>query len=418
MTGATGRLDRWERRLQTHMRLAPYGLLAVSLGLYWLTVEAAWADRLEVLGLSALAAAWMRFLPPARPARVPDAAWQGLYIAGLIGAIAVLGSHAVWFTTFFGFTGFLHSWWFLKSPWNFAGVAATAAVSVATYTGVPDGPAEALTFALFTAAITALVALFSFVGDVTAERSAERKRTVERLEAALAENAGLHAQLLVQAREAGVMDERQRIAAEIHDTLAQGLTGIIAQLQAAPGEPDWRPRVEKALLLARANLAEARRTVHAVGPAQLEAAALPEALETVSGHWSDLHGIPVAVEVTGTFRPMDPSVEGTLLRVAQESLANAGKHARAGRVGITLSYIDDVVALDVLDDGRGFDIEAVADGGGFGLDGMRRRVERLGGTFAVESAPGEGTAVSATVPALDRDRVGAAVRADPEGAQA
>ncbi|GAA1663029.1 sensor histidine kinase [Glycomyces endophyticus] len=402
MAGATGRLDRWERRLQTQMRLAPYALLAISLGLYWLTEDASWTDRLQVLGTSALAAAWMRFFQAAKPSRVPDAAWQGVYIAGLVALIAALGAQAVWFAPFFGFTGYLHSWWFLKGPWKFAGVTATAAVSVAAYTGIPADTAEALTFVLFTVAITGLVVMFSFVGDVTTERSAERKRTVERLEAALAENAGLHAQLLVQAREAGILDERQRIAADIHDTLAQGLAGIIAQLQAAPDEPDWRPRVDKALRLARANLAEARRTVHAVGPAQLEAASLPEALESVSDQWSDLHGIPVALHVTGTFRPMDPDVEGTLLRVAQESLANAGKYADASRVGVTLSYIDDVVALDVLDDGRGFDPARAADGGGFGLGGMRRRVERLGGTFAVESAPGEGTAVSATVPALDR----------------
>ncbi|GAA2143958.1 sensor histidine kinase [Glycomyces algeriensis] len=415
MASASGRLDRWERRLQTQMRLAPYALLAVSLLLYWLTVDADWTGRLEVLGVCTLAAAWMRYFQGLKPSRVPDGAWQGAYLAGLITAIAALGSHAVWFTTFFGFTGFLHSWWFLKGPWRFAGVTATAAVSVATYTGFPPGDAtEAFAFVLFTAAIAGLVALFSFVGDVTSERSAERKRTVDRLEAALAENAGLHAQLLVQAREAGVMDERQRIAGDLHDTLAQGLAGIIAQLQAAPEEPDWRPRVDKALMLARANLAEARRTVHAVGPSQLEAAALPEALEAVSGQWAELHGIPVAVNVTGTFRPLDPDVEGTLLRVAQESLANAGKHAGAGRVGITLSYIGDVVALDVLDDGRGFELDRVSDGGGFGLDGMRRRVERLGGTFAVESARGEGTAVSATVPALERDDD----RSEIEGAQA
>jgi signal transduction histidine kinase len=409
MAGAPGRLDRWERRLQTQMRLAPYALLAVSLGLYWLTEDVDWGDRLQVLGQCALAAAWMRFLQPAKPSRVPEQVWQGVYLAGLIACIAVLSSHVVWFATFFGFTGYLHSWWFLKSPLKFVGVAATAAISVGTYTGAPGTWTELLTAVFFTGAITALVALFSFVGDVTNERSAERKRTVDRLEAALAENAGLHAQLLVQAREAGVMDERQRIAAEIHDTLAQSLAGIIAQLQAAPEEPEWRPRVEKALRLARAGLAEARRTVHAVGPAQLEAASLPEALEAVSEQWSDLHGIPVAVQVTGTFRPMDPDVEGTLLRVAQESLANAGKYSGARRVGVTLSYIDDVVALDVLDDGSGFDPDRVADGGGFGLTGMRRRVVRLGGTFVVESAPGEGTAVSASVPAL--------VRVDPEGAQ-
>ncbi|THV26817.1 sensor histidine kinase [Glycomyces paridis] len=396
MTGAGG-LDRWERRLDLQLSLAPYVLLVVSAGLYWLTEDAAWGGRLTALGLAAACAAWIRFLLPAEGT---GAARSGLYVAGLIAFIAALSSQSMWFAAFFGFTGHLHSWRYLKGRIRFAGVAATAAISVAAYTGLPGTAAEALTAALFTAAITALVGLFSVVGDVTAERSAERKRTVERLEAALAENAGLHAQLLVQAREAGVMDERQRIAAEIHDTLAQGLAGIIAQLEAAKEDADWRSRLAKATLLARENLAEARRTVHAVVPAQLETAALPEALAEVARRWSALHGTPAAVAVTGTIRPMHPEVEGTLLRVAQESLANAAKYAGAGRVGVTLSYMDDVAALDVLDDGRGFDLALAGESGGFGLTSMRRRVERLGGTFAVESSPGEGTAVAATVPAL------------------
>jgi signal transduction histidine kinase len=404
MSSDAGRLDRWERALQSQLRLAPYALLAVSLGLYWLTEDAAWGERLAVLGVSATAVAWMRCFPSARPSRVREALWQGVYIAGLVASIAVLGAQAVWFATFFGFTGYLHSWWLLKGPWKFAGVAVNAAVSVCIYLGIPGDAAAFAVSVFFTAAITALVALFSFVGDVTTERSAERKRTVERLEAALAENAGLHAQLLVQAREAGILDERQRIAAEIHDTLAQHLAGIIAQLQAAGEDADSRSRMDKALRLAREGLAEARRTVHAVVPTQLEATSLPEALQTVTDQWTELHDVPAALTVTGTVADMHPEVEGTLLRVAQESLANASKYAEAARVGVTLSYMEDVVALDVLDDGRGFDPARLAEAGGFGLTAMRRRVERLGGTLAVESAPGEGTAVSATLPVAARDR--------------
>nr|BFF23177.1 sensor histidine kinase [Glycomyces mayteni] len=363
MSSDAGRLDRWERLLQSQLRLAPYALLAVSLGLYWLTEDASWGERLAVLGVSAAAVAWMRFFPSAKPSRAREPLWQGVYIAGLVACIALLGAQAVWFATFFGFTGYLHSWWLLKGPWKFAGVTANAAASVGIYLGVPGDAAEAAVAVLFTAAITALVALFSFVGDVTTERSAERKRTVERLEAALAENAGLHAQLLVQAREAGILDERQRIAAEIHDTLAQHLAGIIAQLQAAGDDADSRSRMDKALRLAREGLAEARRTVHTVVPTQLESASLPEALKAVTDQWTELRNVPAALTVTGTVADMHPEVEGTLLRVAQESLANAAKYADAARIGVTLSYMDDVVALDVLDDGRGFDPARLAEAG-------------------------------------------------------
>ena len=393
------RLDRWERRLQVLMRSAPYALLAISVGLFWLTESPGPGDQAAVVGLSA---AWLWFAEDSPSVRIPDLVWKTGYVAVLLGFVTVLGSYAVWFTVFFGFSGYLCSWRLLQGPWRFVGVAATAVLSVAGYTGVPGNAAELVTAGLFTAAITVLVVLFSFVGDVTAERSAERNRTVERLEAALAENAGLHAQLLVQAREAGVLDERQRVAAEIHDTLAQSLTGIIAQLNAAGADPGWRSRVDKALRLARDGLAEARRTVHAVGPVQLEEASLPQALTDVGDEWSGLNGTPTTVTVTGTVRPLHSTVEGTVLRIAQECLANAAKHADADRVDITLSYMEDVVVLDVVDGGRGFDAQHAADTGGFGLASMRRRVERIGGVFAVESAPGDGTAISATVPALER----------------
>jgi signal transduction histidine kinase len=114
----------------------------------------------------------------------------------------------------------------------------------------------------------------------------------------------------------------------------------------------------------------------------------------------------VAAEVTttGAARPMHPEVEVALLRTVQEALANVAKHAGACRVGLTLSYMEDLVTLDVRDDGTGFEPSAVrANGhgaGGFGLTAMRQRVQRLAGTFAVESEPGAGTAVSASVPAV------------------
>jgi signal transduction histidine kinase len=122
-------------------------------------------------------------------------------------------------------------------------------------------------------------------------------------------------------------------------------------------------------------------------------------------------GVHAAVTTTGTAQGLHPEVEVTLLRVAQEALANVAKHARASRVGITLSYMDDVVTLDVRDDGVGFRLPPDGTGqpgqsgdaaGGFGLTTMRQRVRRLTGQLEIESEPGGGTAVSASVPAILR----------------
>ncbi|WP_239128460.1 sensor histidine kinase, partial [Planobispora siamensis] len=187
---------------------------------------------------------------------------------------------------------------------------------------------------------------------------AELSRANRLLEASLAENAGLQAQLLAQAREAGVLDERQRMAREIHDTLAQGLTGIIAQLQAAEQMHEvpaaWARPFAAVKSLARESLTEARRSVEALRPESLDGARLSEALAQVAGQWSRLHGIAVQVTTTGTARPMSSQAESALLRTAQEALANVAKHAHATRVGVTLSYLEHEVALDVRDDGEGF----------------------------------------------------------------
>jgi signal transduction histidine kinase len=122
--------------------------------------------------------------------------------------------------------------------------------------------------------------------------------------------------------------------------------------------------------------------------------------------WSATSGVAGEVETTGAARALHPEVEVTLLRVAQEALANVAKHASASRAGVTLSYMEDVVSLDVRDDGIGFDPPggSAPDGhpadGGFGLISMRQRVSRLAGQLEIESEPGEGTAVSASLPAI------------------
>jgi signal transduction histidine kinase len=227
-----------------------------------------------------------------------------------------------------------------------------------------------------------------------------------RLEATIAENESLQQQLLVQARETGIFDERRRMAREIHDTLAQGLTGIVTQLQAAEqaasrtlnDRPDWQRHVAMATQLARESLTEARRSVDALRPEPLDGCRLSEALSDVAERWSALNGIPVQVTTTGTARPVDPEAEFALLRAAQEALANAARHAHATRVWLTISYMENEVALDVRDDGVGFD--PARPESGFGLVAMRQRIAALSGTLQVESEPGGGTAVSACVPTV------------------
>jgi signal transduction histidine kinase len=237
-----------------------------------------------------------------------------------------------------------------------------------------------------------VVAVNIVVASLLMRYGAAIERRNRQLKDALAENEAL-------AREAGIQEERRRMAGEIHDTLAQGLTGIVAQLEAlehAHGRGgDWRRHLDTAAQLARESLTEARRSVRALGPQALQDARLPEAIADVARRWSGINGVEAEVITTGTARAMHPDVEVTLLRTAQEALANVGRHAHASRVGLTLSYMEDVVTLDVRDDGVGFTPNG---SDGFGLTAMRERVRRLDGRLVVESEPGAGTAICATLP--------------------
>ncbi|GAA0913457.1 sensor histidine kinase [Nonomuraea longicatena] len=211
---------------------------------------------------------------------------------------------------------------------------------------------------------------------------------------------GMFANHLVKEGEVGVLQERARLAREIHDTLAQGFSGIITQLEAAEQAGDdpeaVRRRIVIAKRLARENLREARRSVQALRPEPLERARIDLALHDVAARWSAASGVTAAVSVDGAPRPLPPEVEASLLRAAQEGLSNVAKHARASRAAITLSYMDDEVTLDVLDDGVGF--ERAGPSGGYGLQAMRERAGVAGGTLTVESAPGEGTALCVSIP--------------------
>jgi signal transduction histidine kinase len=240
--------------------------------------------------------------------------------------------------------------------------------------------------------------LFAFWLTRIIDQSYERRRLIEQLEATRSE-------LAAAERERGRLAERQRLARDIHDTLAQGFVSIVLQLQAAEAElPDGaaeaRGHLERARRTAADNLAEARRLVWDLRPAPLRAAPLGEALGRLAGRVAEETGLVATATVTGTPRPLSPDAEVTLLRVTQEALANVTRHAQAGRVAVTLSYMDGETTLDVRDDGTGFTLngDGQGTGGGLGLHGMRERVEALGGRLAVETAPGRGTTIAVTVP--------------------
>ncbi|AXK34755.1 sensor histidine kinase [Streptomyces armeniacus] len=215
-------------------------------------------------------------------------------------------------------------------------------------------------------------------------------------------------ELAATERRAGILAERQRLAAEIHDTLAQSLSSQRMLLQAA--ERLWRTspetaqgHVREAAEISSRGLAEARRFVRDLAPPELSGHTLASALRTLAGreHGAGLH---VAFRLDGTPVPLPSRTEGTLLRVAQGALANVREHAAATRVVLTLTCLDDRVAVDIADNGRGLRARAPRAGAtrGHGLRAMRQRVRQSGGTLTVESAPGEGTVVSASVPLAPR----------------
>jgi signal transduction histidine kinase len=349
----------------------------------------------------------------------PGPSRTGVCLYALRWAIAFVLTWANPFFAFYAVTGYYTAARELPRRLVMPGLFLTAVTMAGSEIGgwPPHGVILWVGFFLVLAVNVSMVSVFTRYAQQEQERSrvqadtiAELERTNTALQQALDENAALHAQLLLQAREAGVADERRRLAAEIHDTIAQGLTGIIAQLQVVAGAPDLdtaRTHLERASTLARHSLGEARRSVHNLAPVALAADGLPEALKKTVTEWGERTGVRAEYTVTGTTEQLHDEVSATLLRIAQEALSNAARHARATRVGVTLSFMGDEVSLDVRDDGAGFDPAAVPERtavGGFGLDGMRARAERIAGLLTVESEPGHGTAVSARVPLVRDDR--------------
>ena len=220
-------------------------------------------------------------------------------------------------------------------------------------------------------------------------------------------------QLAESEREAGVAQERERLAHEIHDTVAQNLSSIQMLLHAAErdlGNLDVAEeeleqplrRMEAARRAASNNLAETRAMIAALTPAGLREASISEALERIAADFAHASDMDIQVETHGEPQKLPMRVEAGLLRIAQGAVSNAVQHSGASRVRVTLTHEPEEVRLDVVDNGVGFDVAAQAGKpaglGHLGLDAMRSRAAELGGELTIESVPGGPTAISVAVP--------------------
>ena len=209
----------------------------------------------------------------------------------------------------------------------------------------------------------------------------------------------------MQAQFSAVLAERTRIAREIHDNLAQEMAGLSVQLEVIarrmpPGADAAIAALDRARRQVRHGIAEARRYVWELRSPALENNDLPAALAETARRLTQDTSIHAQVAVNGTFRPLAQSVEGNLLRIGQEAINNAVKHAQAQRILVNLVFDAKRVQLIIRDDGRGFSDQVAGNGrdGHFGLVGMRERAEQIGGTLSIQSSYNSGTEVVADVP--------------------
>ncbi|MGW6966694.1 sensor histidine kinase [Streptomyces zaomyceticus] len=381
------------------LRLCLHLLMAGLLALAALRADSAAGTVLALVTGAVYAAG--SYLPSVRESQRAAAVWLGALGVSWL-AMLCLTPEALWVA----FPLYFLQLHLLPVRWSLPAVTLTAVAAILSYVG----HGAALNPGVFIGPLLgAAVAVATVLGYQALYRESERRRRL------IEELIATRAELAAAERHAGTLAERERLAREIHDTLAQGLSSIQLLLRAAeralpPGSPA-AGHIDRARQAAQDNLAEARRFVRALSPPDLEHGSLAAALERLcepgvgdygpaAGPYGPGAGPRVRFSVSGTPVELPTPYEVALLRIAQSALANTVRHAAASRAEITLSFMDASVTLDVVDDGTGFEPGSVrpSSDGGFGLPAMRSRAESLGGTFTVESAPGQGTAVAVSLP--------------------
>ena len=212
------------------------------------------------------------------------------------------------------------------------------------------------------------------------------------------------AELFARSAQIGAAEERNRLAREIHDTLAQNLAAITLQmetadalLEARAGWEQISTTVQKALELSRSGLNEARRSVLDLRAAPLEGRSLPEAMQLLVHDFQQRSGITVRFDLLGAFTPLPPRVEVGIYRITQEALANVQQHAQASRVDIKLVIVPASLQLTIQDDGRGLRPDAIPEGH-YGLIGINERVHLMGGKLDLQSSPEAGMQLKISIP--------------------
>ncbi len=345
--------------------------------------EAPWTIALGiVLLVSYLAGA---FLARSASSQMLPRVWLGVLTA-IVLALLVLTPDA----TFLVFPLFFLHLHLLAFRWAIPAVLVTTAVAIATFASHSEWTVGGVLGPL----IGATVAIVIGLGYRALYREARQRQLL------IDELMATREKLAVREREAGMLQERSRLAREIHDTVAQGLSSIQMLLHAVEREGSGTAALEHVKLAretAATNLAEARRFIRELTPPALEQQTIGAALARLAATNSG-DSLVVSFHVSGEAVELPMRIETALLRIAQATLANVRQHAGAGRAEITLSYLDDWVGLDIVDDGKGFSPravdEAASDRTSFGLIAMRQRVEQLGGTLAIESRVGAGTAIA------------------------
>jgi signal transduction histidine kinase len=372
-----------------------YVLLVVALTLSLIDMGPSGGPQLLIGGLSVLFGLWYWFMIIRHRRWIHKDFPMLIYAAGAVALCVTL----IWINPTYNlllFVMYSQLYSFLRIRWA---IPASVVLTVfLVLRGILDAP-EAWPNWVFIATLSVFFGIFFalWINSII-EQSQKRQQLIKELESTREE-------LAARQRRAGILEERSRLAREIHDTLAQGFISIVTHLEAAegalsPGSDQARRHLQQARRTARENLVEARHLVAALRPEILEGISLSGALGRLAQRWSEETGIPATVSVTGNEHPLAQGSQVALLRAAQEALSNTRRHAGAGEASITLSYMDDLVALDVQDDGTGFRPEnvAVEANGGFGLRAMRERVEALGGSLLVESEPGAGCTLVVELP--------------------
>lgn len=390
-------------RLWPWFNLVFAGLTLLAVVLVLGDTGATWTRRLIGLPiLGVCVAAYLALVRPLAGLRRPCGGRSAIYPALAVVSVMVLVSihNSFWF---FSLVVFFQVWMLLPI-WAAAPASAGLSLFLWGRESLVDGEAfrpSAGAILIFVAGAVVSTMLGLLIGAIS-RQSNQRLDLIRQLEAERSARRDAE-------REAGALAERGRLSRDLHDTLAQGFTSIVMHLEAAdalmPADAPERRPVADARRIARDSLGEVRRLVWALRPTQLRDADLAAALGRMVEAWGTEHRIAAMFRLDGQAPVLPPAVEVTLLRIAQESLSNVARHAGATTVDVVLTLFDDAVHLDIRDDGVGFDPDApplVAGvaAGGFGLPGIRERVEAQGGSVEIESAIGSGTTIAVAL-ALD-----------------